>query len=188
MSTRRDSRLTFARWRSTYRTEAVADGCNELRRHLEYLDIDSAPQDLLAGTEMLLAAAVAYQTLDGRASGDFLRQQKYRLTGSELPCYCLTFLLGFGAVGRILTDDEFTGLDFADLYGHPWQQFRTVGYQQVWISRLDGQVIDSAEMESMDRLIRSDLYFDYTEDEVYMDLSLTDLDDSACLSVQDRMD
>lgn len=31
-------------------------------------------------------------------------------------------------------------------------------------------------------------HFDYTEDEVYMDLAMTDLDDSACLSVQDRMD
>ncbi len=177
---------TFTQWQADFRSEAQADGYNEFRRHLEYLEMDFPPQTLLEGTELLLAAVMAYRTFDGQESDEFLRQQRYRLSGVGLPCYCLTFQLGTRGVGRVLTDEKFTGIDFADLYGHPWDQYKAVGYGLVWISRLDGNPISATELEVMDQRIMGDLFFDYSEDELDVSLDMMHVEDSVRLSVQDH--
>ena len=140
---------------------------------------------MLEGTVLLLSAVIAYRELDGHAVAAFLDQQQYRLSGEGLPHYCLTFDLCGRGVGRVLTDEKMSEIDFADLYDHPWEPFQRVGFHRVWISRLDGKAIDPEELDAMDSRIRDDVYFDLSETDVALDVSLMELKDSALFSISD---
>ena len=176
----------FSQWKRNFQSEARADNYNELNRHLEYLELDFSPKNLQNGTNLLLAAILAYKELDCQDGERFLHQQRYRLSGLGLPFYCLNFMLGSNGIGRVLTDDKFTEIDFADLYGHAWGKHKSVGYALVWISRIDGNSIGSTELGVIDQHIKEDLFFDYSEDEINVNLAMTHVEDTVCLSVQDH--
>lgn len=167
------------KWQRQFSADAVADDANEIRRHIEYLGLDCAPADLLAGTEMLLLAVIAYSELDGRGCERLIKQQRYWLRGPDLPFYCLTFNFGRKHFGRILTDEKIDGVDFSDLFNHPWYAYHTAGFHEVHISRLDGQVIGRAEFENLETRFTEDMYFDYTDEEISAYVQTTELEDTA---------
>jgi hypothetical protein len=173
----------LANWLGRFAAEARADSFSEFQRHLDYLGMKFPACALLDGTEMLIAAVVAYCTLDGQECDSFVRQQRYRLCGSGLPHYCLTFNLGGRGVGRVLTDRKMSRVDFADLYDHPWHALETAGYWQAWISRLDGQPITGDEFEEIDTRVRDDLFVDYDESELAISVDFFDVKDSVLVSV-----
>jgi hypothetical protein len=86
-------------------------------------------------------------------------------------------------VGRVLTDAKIAEVDLADLFGHPWESIRRVGFSNVWISRLDGVSIDDSEFNVIESLVLDDLFFDYDESELEADVAFMDIDDSVLLTV-----
>ena len=53
----------FGEWQRQFAADSVAVHANEIRRQIEYLGLDCAAADLLAGAEMLLLAVIAYSQL-----------------------------------------------------------------------------------------------------------------------------
>ena len=173
----------FGQWKNEFASAAEADACNEFRRHLEHLGMGFPPEAMLQGTLMLMPAVMAYRQLDGQSNEEMLARQKYWLGGDGLPHYCLTFDFFGLMVGRVLTDANFSDVDFADLFGHPWEGIRRVGFSNVWISRLDGKSIDDPEFNAIESHILGDLFFDYDESELEADVAFMDIDDSVLLTV-----
>jgi hypothetical protein len=180
--------VIFPIWQRQFAADAVADDAAEIRRHIEYLEMDCSPADLLMGTDMLLFAILIYMQMDGVDCESFIRRQRYRLCGEDLPHYCLTFNFGKKHFGRVLTDEAISGVDFADLVNHPWDEYRTAGFHEVYISRLDGEPIEKTELEALHRRVTNDMYFDYSEAEVGVDVYMTENDDTALMVAVEYMD
>lgn len=177
----------YANWQRQFAADAVADDANEIRRHIEYLGLDCSRADMLEGTDLLIAAVMAYQQMDNQDCEGFVKQQRYWLGGDDLPCYCLTFNLGKKHFGRLLTNKNIDGVDFADLFNHPWYPFETAGFYEVHISRLDGEPIEPDELEALERRFTEDMYYDYTDEEVSAYVQMTDLDDTALATAVETM-
>jgi hypothetical protein len=169
----------YANWQRQFAADAVADDANEIRRHIEYLGLDCSRADMLEGTDLLIAAVMAYQQMDNQDCEGFVKQQRYWLCGDDLPFYCLTFNLGKKHFGRLLTDKNIDGVDFADLFNHPWYPYETAGFHEVHISRMDGELIEPEELEALERRFTEDMYYDYTDEEVSAHLQMSELDDTA---------
>jgi hypothetical protein len=169
----------FAHWQRKFAADAVADDANEIRRHIEYLGLDCSRADMLEGTDLLLAAAMAYQQMNSLDCEDFVKQQRYWLRGVDLPFYCLTFNLGKKHFGRLLTNKNMDGVDFADLFNHPWYPFETAGFYEVHISRLDGEPIEPEELEALELRFTEDMHYDYTDEEVSAYIQMSEFDDTA---------
>ena len=169
----------YANWQRQFAADAVADDANEIRRHIEYLGLDCSRADMLEGTDLLIAAVIAYQQVDNQDCEDFVKQQRYWLCGDDLPFYCLTFNLGKKHFGRLLTNKNIDGVDFADLFNHPWYPYETAGFHEVQISRLDGEPIEPEELETLERRFTEDMYYDYTDEEVSAYIQMSELDDTA---------
>ncbi len=177
----------FANWQRQFAADAVADDANEIRRHIEYLGLDCSRAAMLTGTDLLVAAVMAYQQMDNQDCEGFVEQQRYWLCGDDLPFYCLTFNLGKKYFGRLLTNKNMDGVDFADLFNHPWYPFETAGFHEVHISRLDGSPITMEELEAMERRFTEDMYYDYTDDEISAYVQITELDDTALATAVENM-
>ena len=177
--------VVYADWQRQFAADAVADDANEILRHIDYLGLDCSRADMLMGTDMLLAAAIAYSHMDGRDCTDFIRQQRYWLRGEGLPFYILTFDLVKKHFGRLLTEKKISGVDFADLFNHPWNEYRTAGFHAVHISRLDGEPIEDDERQALELRFTEDMYFDYTDEEVSASLNMTELDDTVLATAVD---
>jgi hypothetical protein len=120
---------------------------------------------MVEATILMVHAAAAYYNIDGRPYDDFLAMQNYNPAKSTGAPYMFTFNL-YGVYARLLVDPEIHTIDLADLYGHPWQPYRTVGYSYIWISHTDRTDLTEEEMEILDEQVTEDLRFDYSEDEV----------------------
>lgn len=177
---------TFAIWFDEFAAEARADDFSEFHRHLTYLDMRFPPNALLDGTEMLVAAVMAYNDIDGQEYDSFIQQQRYRLCGEGLPHYCITFDLGGRGVGRVLTDRKIGHVDFADLYDHLWHFLKTAGFNEAWISRLDGQPITDVELAEIRKRVCDDLYYDFDESELAVSVEFFYLKDSVLLCVAEQ--
>jgi hypothetical protein len=178
----------YANWQQQFAADAVSDDANEIRRHIEYLGLDCSRADLLQGTDLLIAAVMAYQQIGGRDSEVFVKQQRYWLRGDDLPFYCLTFNLGKKHFGRLLTDKELSGVDFFDLFNHPWYPYETAGFHEVYISRLDGKPIEPGELDGLEQRFTEDIYYDYEDEEVSAYVQMTELADTALASaVENRI-
>ena len=175
----------YANWQRKFASEAVADDAKEIGRHIDYLELDCSKAAMLEGTDLLIAAAIAYLQLDGRKYEAFVDQQRYWLRGTDLPFYCLTFNFGMKHFGRLLTNKNIDGVDFADLFNHPWYPYKTAGFHEVHISRLDGKPIEPEELEALDRRFTEDIYYDYSDDEVSAYLQMTELQDTALACVSE---
>ena len=175
----------FSQWQRQFIADAQADDYVELRRHIDYLELDCTPQAMVDDSAMLLMAVLIYRQMDGQAWQSFLKQQRYRLAGEGLPFYCLTFCLLEGHYGRLLADKKMISVDFADLFNHGWHEYKSAGFSKVWISRLDGEAIDAAERESIERLFREDIFYDCPEDEVDVWVGATELEDTVLVSAMD---
>ena len=175
----------FSQWQRQFIADAQADDYAELRRHIDYLELDCTPQAFVNDTAMLIQAVLVYRQMEGQEWKSFLRQQRYRLAGEDLPFYCLTFCLLEGHYGRILADEKMINVDFADLFNHGWYEYKTAGFSNVWISRLDGVAIDETEFETIEGLFREDIFYDCPEDEVDVWVAATELEDTVLAGAVD---
>jgi hypothetical protein len=85
--------------------------------------------------------------------------------------YAFTFDLCGKAFARILVSpQDLYGkkrtLDLADLYGHPWHDYKRCGYSSLWISRNDGMGLKTKDRNYLEQVVTGDLRFDYSEDEL----------------------
>jgi hypothetical protein len=77
-------------------------------------------------------------------------------------------------------------LDLADLFNHPWLEYKVVGYRSIWITRTDWAELKKREKNYLEEQVEYDLRFDYAEDEV--DFWFDDSINKRCLfvTVQDH--
>jgi hypothetical protein len=180
-----DKPESFQRWQREFRKAAKADQYAVLRDHLGRLDLPDKPESLLEGTIHVVLACLAYAGLDGQPSGGFLGMQKYDPGEAADARYAVTFDLHGKAFARVLTPSSLAVLDFADLYGHPWQRYKRCGYGRFWISRTDGRNLTRKELVRLEREVTDDLRFDYSEDEVDIGFDDASTKGSLWVTVQD---
>lgn len=157
---------TLHAWERNFRSAAKNDRYDIFRDHLRFLELSSEPVSMLKATILMVYATAAYHQIDGRSSDDFLTMQTYNPAESKDAAYMITFDLNGHAYARLLVDPELRSIDLADLYNHPWEPYKTVGYSQIWISHRDWSDLTKEETEVVDELVTRDLRFDYTENEL----------------------
>lgn len=178
-------------WARSFRAAAKKDKYQVLRMHLKKLELPNKPGLLLEGTILFVQTSIAYLILDGRAVNEFLVQQQYDPTGVTDAPYLVTFDIHGKGYARITMPASFDQLDFADLYGTPWDRYERVGYNQIWISRTDGRDLSPEEIKSFDTAVTDDLRFDYGEEELsfwfepdsppgVLSVSVQDLESDSC--------
>jgi hypothetical protein len=158
--------LTLQDWEREFRTPAGADLCGIFRDHLRFLELPGKAISMMEATVLMVHASAACYTSDGRSCDDFLAMQKYDPAQSPDTRYAFTFDLYGRAYARLLVGSEIHAIDLADLCGHPWEPYRTVGYSQIWISHTDRTDLTKEEMAVLDKQVTRDLRYDYAEDEL----------------------
>jgi hypothetical protein len=174
----------FQKWMREFTAAAVKDNYAELLRPIKHLKLECSATDVLTSTISLVLAVVAYCQMDGRDCEAFLKQQHYRLDSDDETEYCLIFdLTGLKGsyFGRILTDINFTSIDLEDLFNHVWPMSDTAGFTEVYTSRLDGKRIGKRELGRLYKQVTSDMYYGYSEEELSVDVSMTDFPDTALI-------
>jgi len=157
----------FEKWEMEFRNDAEADKFALFRSHLERLELQNKPKQLLEGTILMVAACCSYTHMAGRSYTEFLAMQKYNPKEALNAKYAFTFELGDKAYSRILVSRLYgSELDLADLYYFPWHKYKTCGYYQLWVSRTDGKGLTSKDKKLIEKDITYDLRYDFTKDEV----------------------
>ena len=158
----------FRKWANRFRCEAVIDSAALLRNHLQRIGLPDEPEKLVEGTILCVNVAGAYSDNEGRNIKEFLSQQSYRPTLDPDSYYSFTFNLRQHTFARVISPLKDKTLDLADLYGHPWKEFKMCGYSEIRIARLDDADLSEAEYDQIEKTIIDDIFFDFTEDEVYI--------------------
>ena len=172
---------TLMEWETRFRLEAKADGFAGLERFVERLT-DRADGDLLGsgvgeklleGTVHVVRACCAFWALDGQheIAGGFLGSQIYPKADSNGTGYSLTFGLHSKALARIVVPEGprlLSDLDLADLYGFPWDEYRCVGFDRLFIARADWGELTSRELEELEAEVTEDIRYDYSEEELQL--------------------
>jgi hypothetical protein len=156
----------FPRWSKRFRCDAVMDSAVVLRNHLRRIGLADEPAKLIEGTILLVATAAAYATNDKGDPKAFIAQQAYHPAANPDTHYAFTFNLHDHTYGRIITPLNKKTLDLADLYGHPWHDYKCCGYNEIRVSRLDDADLTDAEYDRIEKTITDDLVFDFSEDEL----------------------
>jgi len=159
---------TFPRWSKRFRCDAVMDSAAILRNHLRRIGLPDEPAKLIEGTILLVATAAAYVANDKGDPKAFIAQQAYHPAANPDTHYAFTFNLREHTYGRIITPLDKKTLDLADLYGHPWPQYKCCGYNEIRISRLDSTDLSDVECDHIEKAITDDIFFDYTDDDVML--------------------
>lgn len=176
----------YDHWLRKFSADAIEDDANQIQRHIDYLRLACSRAELIHGSSLLVLANLVYLSMDGRDCKEFLERQRYWLGGEELPYYILTFELGVGHFGRMLADKKFSDIDFADLFDHPWDLFKSAGFSQIYISRLDGEPIEIDELKEIEQRFVEDMYYDFTEEDVSVTVQSTDIDDTVVVYAQEN--
>ena len=141
----------------------------------------------------MVRACCAYWSLDGEdrtRTERFLELQRYAKPDPKATGYILTFDLHSKALARIVIENApvLADVDLADLYGHPWWEYKRVGYDHLYISRSDWGELTCQELEDLEAEVTYDIRYDYSEDE--LDLWFEPSQEGTCLivSLQDRDD
>jgi hypothetical protein len=154
------------KWEKRFRSDARADNYALFHKQLQKLELQDKPQLMLDGTIRVMQAIWSYANLDGRPVDQFLDMQQYDHSKAPDARYSFTFDLHGKAFARILADAKLVLPDLADLYNHPWNEYKRVGYCSVSISHPDWSPLTKQELEEIENEVTNDLRFDYTEDEV----------------------
>jgi hypothetical protein len=160
------SQHAFSRWASRFRRDATKDNMALLRKHLQRVGLPDEPEKLIEGTIMYMSGCCAYLNIDGCSIDDFLSMQAYRPGLDADSHYSFTFNLCERTFGRIITSLDAKCLDLADLYGHPWNDFKMCGYSDFRVARVDDDDLSEDEIEEIEKEVTEDIRFDYTEEEV----------------------
>jgi len=180
------SSATLKRWMLKFRKDAEADNFGLFRAHLHRLGLPDEPELLLAGTIDVVIASAAYASLDKQSFGAFLKLQRYDPSKATDAKYALTFDLCGKAFGRVLVTKQADILDLADLYGHPWEDYKVCGYHSFSITRTDNKKLSSRELTRLEKEVTYDLRFDYTEEELYLWFDDQAIEGVLQVGVQDR--
>jgi hypothetical protein len=159
-------------WIRDFRKAAKADKLALFRDHLKRLGLPDEPEQLLKGTIEVVTACCAYLNVDGRPFTEFLAMQRYNPADAPDAKYTFTFDLCGKAYARLLAPVKapLKQIDLADLYGHPWQEYKVCGYQTILVSRVDGRDLTHTEMARIEEAVTEDLRYDYPEDELAIDI------------------
>lgn len=160
------TKSALTQWERSFRADAQADHYQIFQAHLRSLDLPEDASLLLDGTIVFVQMCVAYLSLDGQEFVEFLEQQKYDPRKACNAPYQVTFDLHRKAYARINLTASLRPVDLADLYGAPWDDYRVVGYCDLWISRIDEVPLSPDEIEKFEMVVDEDLRFDYSEDEL----------------------
>jgi hypothetical protein len=158
--------LALSAWEETFRAAATADNYQIFKSHLRALDLPDEPALMLDGTILFAQMSVAYLSMDGQQVTEFLAQQRYDPSQVNGAPYMVTFDIHGKAYARINLPATLRPLELADLYGTPWNTYERVGYSDFWISRVDGKALGAQEMADFEKVVESDLLFDYDESEI----------------------
>jgi hypothetical protein len=179
------TRGNIASWFEAFQRDATADGQARLRRHLHRLNLPDSPELLLGGTMQVVVACCAYAELDGRSTEEFLAMQQYDAESRGHRGFTFTFDLCGKAYGRVHVPATFGILDLADLYGHPWEPYRVVGFRDFYVSRIADAPLDDADIALLEQHVSDDLRYDYTEDELDFWFDLDECPGSLVVHLQD---
>jgi len=158
--------INLERWEAEFRKAAKTDNFALCRDHLDRLCLPDEPELFVHGTVLVVHACCAYANLDGQSLAGFLELQKYFPDDALNAEYAFTFDLCGNAYARVLVPTKRGFLDLADLYGHPWWEYKVVGYGRFWVSRTDGEDLSRRELRQIEIEVTEDLRFDYSEDEL----------------------
>lgn len=178
---------SFFNWEKSFRQKAENDNYQVFRAHLKKLKLPDEPILLLDGTILFVRSCVGYLMLDNLNVEKFLAQQQYDWTESLDAPYLVTFDIYRQAYARIFTPMPSKLLDFADLYGTPWDPYRLVGYNEFFISRSDGQPLSLDEIAALDDAVSRDIRFDYGEAEVELGFDPDTIPGVLLGSIQDAL-
>lgn len=176
------------RWERDFREAAEADEYAILQDHLCRLELPESPELLLEGTIQIVYACAAYATVDGQSFAAFLKMQTYDTSEAVDAKYAFTFDLCGKAFGRVLVSNKVGVLDLADLYNHPWEDFKVCGYRSIYISRIDGRKLGSKELARLEKEVTDDLRFDYSEDELDFWFDDATIEGMLLITVQDHQE
>lgn len=180
--------LALALWEETFRAEATTDNYQLFQTHLRALELPDEPALMLDGTILFVQMSVAYLSMDGQQVTEFLAQQRYDPSQVNGAPYMVTFDIHGKAYARINLPTTLRPLDLADLYGTPWNRYERVGYSDFWISRVDGKALSAQEMADFEKVVESDLLFDYSEDEITFWFDPVSQEGTLKVTVQDVYD
>lgn len=155
-------------WELEFRKNAKADKYAILKNHMSKLNLRGNPRLLLEGTIRLVQASIAYASIDGQSFEEFLIMQQYDPAKAVNAEYEFTFDIFGRAYARVLVPKKIGMPDLADLYDHPWQDYKICGYDPLYITRIDGNYLDSEESSSLEEAVTMDMSSDYTEDELFI--------------------
>lgn len=167
-----DARELFAEWERSFRADASADKYAIFRDHLNHLKevimLANKPHLLLEGTIEFVRACMIYATMDNSNVdlGPFFKMQTYNPAQATKARYAVTFDVVGKLYARILVGSKMYPLDFADLFNHPWQDYRVGGFSGCWISHPDWSKLSNRENARLAKQVTDDLRFDYTEEEL----------------------
>jgi len=182
------SELTLQRWERQFRRDAKADRLAALRVHVQRLDLRARPELCLEGTIRVVRACAAYMELDGQPYAPFLTMQTYDPLRSPRAEYAFTFSIWDKAFARVLVARDLRGLDLADLYSHPWDDYKVCGFHELWVTRTDQAALKKRESARLERQVNNDLRFDYTEEELEVSFDNSYTAGALYVFVQDRPD
>jgi hypothetical protein len=158
------SNANLKRWVLKFSEDAEADKYALFREHLRKLGLPDSPELLLEGTIQVVIACAAYASIDKQSFAAFLYMQQYDPAKAVDAKYSFTFDLCGKAFARVLVATKGAIPDLADLYGHPWQDYKVCGYHDVFIARTNNKKLGSRELARLEREVTYDLRFDYCEE------------------------
>lgn len=169
-------------WERTYRNARKQDKHDVLSAHMDLLGYEANPKLLFEGTIQLVKMSAIYLSMDNRAIDKFLSMQAYNPPPNPEAPYIFTFDLCGKAFARVFVGlEEFKMIDLADLFNCPWQEYKVAGYYEFIISRVDQKPLLVKEIKSLTKLVKDDLYYDYSKDE--LDIDFNEYSDRSCLQV-----
>jgi hypothetical protein len=159
-------KLTLSEWHTDFQAAAKVDHYDIFRHHLRFLELPGEPITMMEATVLMVVASAAYYEIDRQPSDELLAMQQYNPAKAPQAPYVFTFDLNGHAYARLLVDPEVHTIDLADLYGHPWHPYKSVGYRTIWISHRDWTDLTREEITYLEEKVTEDLRFDYPEDEL----------------------
>lgn len=160
------SDANLKRWVLKFSKDAEANKYVLFREHLRKLGLPDNPELLLEGTIQVVIACAAYASIDGQSFAAFLKMQSYDPAEAADAKYAFTFDLCGKAFARVLVATKGAIPDLADLYNHPWQDYKVCGYHDVFIARIDNKKLGSREVARLEKEVTYDLRFDYSEEDL----------------------
>jgi len=188
------------KWETRFRSDAESDGFSSLERFIGRLTdnevvVSGMAEELVEGTVHVVRASCAYWEIDGQSERAvrFLKSQTYPQSNSSGNGYNLTFDIHSRALAKLVVPEGpiLTDLDLADLYAFPWDAYERVGFNRLYITRMDWGELTSRELQDLEAEVEEDIRYDYSEEEldlwfepslegIRLDVCLQDRDDDDC--------